>query len=166
MHKCVPLVFTAVLLLAPASARAEPDPVLAGVVGAATAFTGFAVGGTLMGVTTNPATNMAGWLTMEGGFALAPFTAHAVVGEWWRGAAFSAVPTATTLGTVPVFLYNENAVLNGTLPQQRWMYVFMCSGILASGVGVVDAVLASRRSVYLAPTLGGGNYGVVVGGAM
>jgi hypothetical protein len=142
-----------------------PDPVLAGVVGAATAFAGFAIGGTVMGVTgDNSPASMAGWLTMEGGFALAPFTAHAVVGEWGRGALFAAIPAATTLGSVPVFLYNEAAVVHGTLPQQRWMYIFMCAGILASSIGVIDAVLAPRRGLQVAPIIGAGNYGLSVGG--
>jgi hypothetical protein len=79
--------------------------------------------------------------------------------------AFSALPTATTLGTVPVFLYNEGAVVHGSLPQQRWMYGLMVGGILSSGVGVVDAVLAPRRALYLAPSLGDG-YGIVVGGLL
>jgi hypothetical protein len=166
MHKPRFLAVTAGALLVSAPAYADTDPVLAGVVGAATAFTGFAIGGTLMGVTgDNSAANMAGWLTMESGFALAPFTAHAVVGEWWRGVAFSALPTATTLGTVPVFLYNEGAVVHGSLPQQRWMYGLMVGGILSSGVGVVDAVLAPRRALYVVPSLGDG-YGVVVGGLL
>jgi hypothetical protein len=144
-----------------------PDPVLAGVVGAATAFAGFAVGGTIMGVTgDNSPVAMAGWLTMEGGFALAPFTAHAVVGEWSRGLAFSALPTGLTLGTIPVFLYNEGAVVHGTLPQQRWMYVLFCADILSSGVGVVDAVLAPHRTIHVAPLVGGGNYGLAVGGPL
>jgi hypothetical protein len=166
MHKPRFLVVIAGALLASAPAYADTDPVLAGIVGAATAFTGFAIGGTLMGVTgDNSAANMAGWLTMESGFALAPFTAHAVVGQWWRGVAFSALPTATTLGTVPVFLYNEGAVVHGSLPQQRWMYGLMVGGILSSGVGVVDAVLAPGRALYVAPSLGGA-YGVVVGGIL
>jgi hypothetical protein len=173
MRKPVALVLvTSAVLLGPAVARAEPppgqaDPVLAGIVGAATAFAGFAVGGTLMGVTgDNSAANMAGWLTMEGGFALAPFTAHAMVGEWWRGVAFSALPTAATLGTVPVFLYNEGAVLHGSLPQQRWMYGFIVGDILASGVGVVDAVLAPRRGLYVSPTVVAGGAGLTVGGVL
>jgi hypothetical protein len=166
MRKSVLLVVTAAALLASAPVYADTDPILAGIVGAATAFTGFAVGGTLMGVTgDNSAANMAGWLTMESGFALAPFTAHAVVGEWWRGGAFAALPTATTLGTIPVFLSNEGAVLHGSLTQQRWMYGLMVGGILSSGVGVVDAVLAPRRALYIAPTAGSG-YGVVVGGVL
>jgi hypothetical protein len=166
MHKLRFLAVTAGALLVSAPAYADTDPVVAGIVGAATAFTGFAIGGTLMGVTgDNSAANMAGWLTMESGFALAPFTAHAVVGEWWRGVAFSALPTATTLGTVPVFLYNEGAVVHGSLPQQRWMYGLMVGGILSSGVGVVDAVLAPRRALYVVPSLGNG-YGVVVGGLL
>jgi hypothetical protein len=165
----------AAMLAAPAVRAAEPDKpdaVWAGVVGAATAFAGFAIGGTIMGVTgDNSPVAMAGWLTMESGFALAPFTAHAVVGEWWRGVAFAALPTATTLSTIPVFAYNEGAVVHGSLPQQRWMYVLLCTGILSSGVGVVDAVLApirrrGRPALQVAPAVGAGNYGFVVGGAL
>jgi hypothetical protein len=172
MYNPVLLVVPMAALLASARAEAEPAPsdrdaVLAGIVGAATAFAGFAVGGTLIGVTgDNAPANMAGWLTMESGFALAPLTAHAVVGEWGRGFAFSALPTAATLGSVPVFLYNEGAVIHGSLPQQRWMYGFMVGAILSSGVGVIDATLAPRRHLYVTPTVGAGSAGVVVGGAL
>jgi hypothetical protein len=145
----------------------KPDAVLAGIVGSATAFVGFAVGATIMGQTgDNSPVAMAGWLTMEGGLALAPLTAHAVVGEWGRGLAFSALPMATTLGTIPIFLYNEGAVVHGTLPQQRWMYIFVCTDILASSIGVVDAVFAPKRALHIAPMVGRGEYGLVLGGAL
>jgi hypothetical protein len=162
------------LAVVQAPARAEspdtpppPDPALAGIVGAATAFLGVAVGGTIMGVVgDNSPPAMAGWLAMEGGFALAPLTAHAVVGEPLRGLAFSAIGTGATLGTIPVFLYNEGAVVHGTLPQQRWMYVLLCVDILSSTIGVVDAVFAPKRAVHVVPMVGNGEYGITLGGSL
>jgi len=162
MHEFRFLAVTAGVLLVCAPAYADTDPVLAGVVGAATVFTGFAIGGTLMGVTgDNSAANMAGWLTMESGFALAPFTAHAVVGEWWRGVAFSALPTATTLGTVPVFLYNEECAKSGRaqipliVPANEQGAGFMAAGyarasgrvgvcLVTSGPGATNTVTPVR----------------------
>jgi len=163
--------------LAAPSARAEDrDPALAVAVGAATIVAGFAVGGTLIGMTAhaNPnndvasdtARNIGGWFAMQGGFVLAPLASHAVVGEWGRGAIFAAVPTATALGSIPVFLINPDVVDHGTLEQQRWQWALFCAGMAGAAAGVVDAAFAPGRALHVAPLLGAGNAGVVVGGAL
>jgi hypothetical protein len=156
----------AVALAVAAPARADdPDPAVAIAVGAATIFVGFAVGGTLIAVTGDDAAkNEAGWFLIESGFALAPLTSHAVVGEWGRGAAFAAVPTATTLGTIPVFLLNPASVDHGTLPEQRVMWGLFCTGLAASMAGVIDTAFSPARRLHIAPVLGAGNAGVVFGG--
>jgi hypothetical protein len=149
-------------------ARADgPDPALAIVTGAATIFVGFAVGGTLIATNSGrDASTEAGWLAIESGFAVAPLASHAVVGEWARGAAFSAIPTATTLATVPVFLVDSGGVERGTLPQQRVMWGLFCAGLAASMAGVVDAAFAPGRAVRVAPVLGAGNAGFVIESAL
>jgi hypothetical protein len=145
----------------------EPDPAAAIIVGAATIFAGFAVGGMLLAVTgDHNGANEAGWLVLESGFALAPLTSHAAVGEWGRGAVFASVPTATTLATIPVFLIDPAAVEHGNLPEQRVMWGLFCGGLATSMAGVVDTLFAPARAVQVAPVLGHGSAGLVVGGAL
>src|SRR5579859_55751 len=158
---------------APPSAESAPDPVAALLVGGATIFAGFTAGATIiatgsdLGSPSDAAARQTqiGWWVMEGGFALAPLTAHAVVGEWGRGALFSAVPTLTGLGTIPVFLEQPAAVEHGTLEEQRVMYVLYGVGLVGAVVGVVDAAFApGRRAVHVAPMVGSGRAGLVLGG--
>jgi hypothetical protein len=152
-----------------------PDPVAALLVGGATIFAGFAAGATIiatgsdLGSPSDAAARQTqiGWWVMEGGFALAPLTSHAVMGEWGRGALFAAVPTLTGLGTIPVFLEQPAAVEHGTLEEQRVMYVLYGVGLAASVAGVVDAAFApGRRAVHVAPMVGGGRAGMVLGGTL
>lgn len=165
----------AAALLAAPPARAEgPDPVVAVLVGGATIFAGFAVGGTLIAAggdqgAQNDASNaksQAGWYLVEGGFALAPLTSHAVMGEWGRGALFASVPTVTTLATIPVFVEKPAAVQHGSLEEQRVMWGLFCGGLAAAVVGVVDAAFAPAQSVRVAPMLGTGQAGLMVGGTL
>lgn len=162
-----PACLAAALAVASPARAADPDPAIAIVVGAATIFAGFAVGGTLLAVKgDNSGANEAGWLALESGFALAPLTSHAVVGEWGRGAVFAAVPTATTLATVPVFLVDPAAVEHGNLPEQRVMWGLFVGGLATSMAGVVDTLFAPARAVHVAPVVGNGGAGLVVGGAL
>jgi hypothetical protein len=162
-----PAVVTATFLVAP-SARAEgPDPALAFALGAATVFAGFVVGGTLIAANQGDAAKTrAGWFAMESGFTVAPLAAHGLVGEWARGAAFAAVPTATTLATIPVFYVNDGAVEGGTLPQQRVMWGLFVGGLAASMAGVIDTVFSPGRALHVTPVMGAGNAGIVLGGAL
>jgi hypothetical protein len=148
-------------------ARADgADPVVAVAVGAATLLAGFAVGGTLTAASPGSAgRTAAGWFTIEGGFTVAPLVSHGMVDEWIRGAVFAAIPTATTLGTLPVFLVNDASVEHGTLPQQRVMWGLFCAGLGASMAGIIDTAFAPERSLHIAPVLGAGHAGLTVGGA-
>jgi hypothetical protein len=161
---------TSLLLFSSSPARAadrHPDGVVAFAVGAVTIFAGFAIGGTLVAASgENAGKNEAGWLAIESGFALAPFTSHAAVGEWWRGAAFAAIPTASTLGSVPIFLARQDAVENGPIPQQEGLWWLFVAGLGSSIIGVVDATFAPARSLHVAPVLGPHSAGLTVGGAL
>ena len=159
-----------VLLLVSSPAQAadsRPDGVVAFAVGAVTIFAGFAIGGTLVAASgQDAAKNEAGWLAIESGFALAPLTSHAVVGEWWRGAAFSAIPTASALGSVPIFLARQDAVENGPIPQQEGLWWLFVAGLGSSIIGVVDATFAPGRALRVVPALGPHSAGLIVGGAL
>jgi hypothetical protein len=149
----------------------EPDRTLAFVVGMTTVFAGFTLGGTMIAAAgDDPAKTNAGWLVMQSGYALAPFTAHAVNGEWARGAVFSAIPTVCIGGTVPVLVeQHAGPVDHGSIEEQRVMWSFFGVGLIASAVGIVDAVLPRGRSAHalrLVPDVGAKHAGLVFGGAL
>jgi len=158
----------AVLSLVTPPARADgPEVGVAVAVGAATVFAGFVVGGTLTAAGSGAAGRTeAGWFAIESGFSVAPLVSHGMVGEWGRGAVFAAIPVATTLATLPVFLANDDSVEHGTLPQQRVMWGLFCGGLAAAMAGVVDTAFATKRSVGVSPVLGAGNAGLVVAGPL
>ncbi len=162
-----PAAFTAACLFASPARADGPDPAAAFALGAATILTSFIVGGTFMAANQGDAAKAeAGWFMLEGGFSAAPLVSHAAVGEWGRGAVWAAIPTATTLATIPVFSLDGAAVEHGTLPEQRVMWGLFCGGLAASMAGVVDTVFAPGRAVHVAPVVGGGGAGITVGGAL
>jgi hypothetical protein len=139
------------------------------VAGTAVLLLGFTVGSTMAATAdgSNIGTN-AGWLVMESGFVLAPWTAHAALGQWTRGLAFAALPAATEGGTVGLFDYSPGTVLHGTLVQQRILWGLFGTGLVSSVVGMLDVTFASRRasSVAVAPMVGAGQVGLQVGGGL
>jgi hypothetical protein len=156
-------------MLASAPARAEPDPGVGVVVGAATVLAGLTVGATVTATAhgSNVSTN-SGWLIMESGFALAPWTAHATQGQWMRGLAFAALPTAAAGGTIGLFDYAPGVVLSGTIVQQRILWGLFCTGLASSVVGVIDVTLARPRvgRIALTPVAAPGQVGLELGGAL
>ncbi len=171
MRLLVSLVVAAALVVAPArSARAAepgPDAAVAVAIGAATIFAGLAIGGTLVAASgENPSKNEAGWLVLEGGFALAPFAAHGVVGEWGRGAAFASLPAAAMLGSLPVFVADQDTIGSGKITEQAVLWGCLVAGLATSVVGVIDAAFAPGRALRVAPTLGPGQAGLVIGGVL
>jgi hypothetical protein len=107
-------------------------------------------------------------LAIEGGFAVAPFAAHAAVGEWGRGAAFAATPTAMLGGTAILFGFEPRTVDHGTLAQQRVMWSLFGVGLFASAIGVIDVAFAGQRSqaLHVAPAIGFGEMGMQITGAL
>jgi hypothetical protein len=156
------------LCLTSSHARAEePDGGLALIVGGASSLAGMVVGGAVMAM--NHGGNLAhsaGWLTIESGFTVAPFAAHAVVGEWGRGALFAAAPAAALAGTATLFGLVPGTVDQGSIEQQRLMWGLFVGAEVAAVVGVVDAALAPWRSkdIVIAPSVGAGQAGVQIGG--
>jgi hypothetical protein len=153
------------LVSAPARAE-EPDPAAAVVAGGAALFAGFVAGGTVIAVSGNAGAREAGWLGLESGFVLAPLAAHAMVGEWGRGALFAAVPAVTTLSTLPVFFEQPDAVDHGSLEEQRVMWALFVGGLGVAVAGVIDAATAPSRGVRVTPILSRDSAGLVFGGAL
>jgi hypothetical protein len=151
------------------SARAEePDAGLAVVVGAGMNVAGLIVGGAVLATSHSSAANSAGWLTMESSFVLSPFAAHAVEGEWGRGALFAAVPAACLAGSATLIGVVPDTIDLGPLPQQRVMWILFGIGQLASAVGIIDATFAPmrKRKVFIVPTVGFGHMGLSIGGIL
>jgi hypothetical protein len=155
-------------------ARADPrEPAWGLVSGAAVALAGFVAGGVLLGTSSgspgqSDAQDRAGWLTIAGGFGLAPAVAHAVVGEWGRGAAFAAPPVAAFAGSVGLFAYAPGAVEHGSLEQQRVLWSLFGVGLFSSAIGVFDAAFALDRAVpvRVAPVAGPGSAGLAIAGVL
>lgn len=166
-----PVVACALALL-PRTARAqetntEASLALGFIAGAATHVLGAAIGGALLGASHHDAqVNNAGILTMDAGFAMAPFVAHGVVGEWGRGALFSVVPTGTFAATGIFLATAPRAVENGPLEQQRLLWSLLGAGVIGSFVGVVDVAFAGERHVQIAPRITAQEIGVGVLGVL
>lgn len=160
--------FAALVLVAP-PAVAEPDPAVGVVAGSAVLLLGFTVGSTVVATADglNGPTNV-GWLVMESGFVLAPWTAHAALGQWTRGLGFAALPAATVGGTAGLFDYSAGTVLHGTLVQQRILWGLFGAGLVSSVIGVLDVAFATPRSgsIAVAPMVGPGQAGLEVGGCL
>lgn len=159
--------FGALALATPSAARAEPDPGVGLVAGTATLLLGFTVGSTVVATAngSNTSTNT-GWLIMESGFVLAPWTAHAALGQWTRGLAFAALPAAVTGGTLGLFDYSPGTVLHGTLVQQRILWGLFGGGLVSSVFGMLDVTFGAPRAgtVAMAPMVGAGQVGLQLGG--
>jgi hypothetical protein len=159
--------FGALVVATPSAAHAEPDPGVGLVAGTAALLLGFTVGSTVVATAngSNTATNT-GWLIMESGFVLAPWTAHAALGQWTRGLAFAALPAAATGGTVGLFDYSAGTVLHGTLVQQRILWGLFGGGLASSVFGILDVTFGAPRAgtVAVAPMVGSGQVGLQLGG--
>jgi hypothetical protein len=159
----------AAAVLGTTPAHAEPDPAVGFVAGTAVLLLGFTVGATVVaGANGSNGPTNAGWLIMESGFALAPWTAHAALGQWTRGLAFTAIPAATFGGTVGLVDYSPGTVLHGTLTEQRTLWGLFGVGLASGVIGVVDVTFAGPRprSVAIAPMVGAGEVGMQVGGSL
>jgi hypothetical protein len=160
----------------PGTARAEgakasdsrPDTALAFATGALTLVLGMGTGASLIGSDAGRTQDIAGWMVMQSSFAVAPFVAHGVAGEWGRGLWFATPPFATTVGTATVFAVDSNAVRHSNLTQQRILWSLFVVGIFSSAYGVVDATFADSRAwrVVVAPVVGAGTAGLEIEGTL
>ena len=164
------------LVFVAGSAFAEPPPpppddrakrTWALVVGIAIDAVSFAVGAATLGSDQLAgAEARAGWITCSAGFTIAPFVAHAMMGEWLRGVAFSAVPLASVIGNSIVLGSNANLDQMPLNPDQRLVYAFTTAGLLGSFIGLLDvALFKSKPPVRVAPSISHSGAGVVLGGS-
>jgi hypothetical protein len=165
---CVPaLIVSLVLLASPSQADTTPAPTYGFVAGASVFLAGFVVGGVIVATSnySDSQTN-AGWLTMDAGFALAPFASHAFTGEWTRALWFSGVPSACFAASATLVAVHPATILHGTLEDQRAIWSVFGGGLLSGLVGVVDSAFVARRakrSLALTPLPGPGQIGLGIG---
>jgi hypothetical protein len=182
-HWSVFALVVAIVSVAPTARADSPKAAVAFLTGASVFLVGFAVGGVLVATSNaNDVQDNAGWLTMEGGFAVAPLAAHAVAGEWLRGLVSAALPMAAFAGTAILFAIHPATIEQGELSDQRVMWSFFGVGLFSGIAGVVDSAFADTRarsramavpttaqwgrSVSIAPVVGSGRLGLQIGGRL
>lgn len=137
-------------------------------VGAAIDAVSFAVGVALVGSDAGGFDQArAGWVTCSAGLTLGPFVAHAITGQWLRGAVFSVVPLAGTVGNAVVLGTRSETIDVTPLKQdQRLVVLFTSVGLLGSVIGLVDIAFfePTTTNVHVAPTISQTGAGLVVGG--
>ena len=137
-------------------------------IGVAIDAVSFAIGAATLGADSFASDQArAGWITCSAGFAVAPFVSHAIVGQWLRGAAFSAVPLAGVIGNAFVLGSNPNIDQMPLNPDQRLVYAFTTAGLLGSFIGLLDVALykPSKPRIRVAPSVSMRSAGLVVGGS-
>jgi hypothetical protein len=174
----LPLVVAAVLATIECRADESPPPSTeaALLAGAASMVLPLAVGSTLVGQGDDLHVRNLGVGVAEGGLVLAPFIAHAVVGEPRRGLFFSAVPAAFALGTTALLLVVPDTIDGGALRIQYTFAALFIGASLGATIGVVDSLFADGRArdraksaapkLTLFPTVVRGQFGFAVGGAL
>jgi hypothetical protein len=121
------------------------ESALALLAGGAVTFVSLATGGLMIGLSDNELVKNGGLLGSQAGMALAPFVAHAVVGETKRGVWWS-LPLLAPLAT--------NGVLTGLYPSiikhapagiQYATFISFTISIVGGTLGVLDAVRVGER---------------------
>lgn len=167
------LLLIGALVTAAAPARATPTPgeaneagaspgTTALVTGIAVAGASLAYGGTLLTTGRGLAVKRDGLIVMDTGLTLAPLVAHAVAGEWGRGALFSLAPAVGEIGMAVLLSAHPDAAVKGKNKSQRIYPVLISLSVLGSALGIFDAALADERlpHVTLAATDDGFGAGV------
>jgi hypothetical protein len=169
---------------APPAREADDDSsgLLAFVTGAATALVPVAIGATIADRGKSDPAKNTGLLIAGAGVALAPFTAHAINGEWKRAAAFSAVPIATEIAISALLAARPDAVYQGDKITRTIFGVLFTTDVFIAALGIVDASFAGDRKReralaapvksaaptlrYVSPTVAGGGFGLTLGGTL
>jgi len=139
--------------------------------GLVTAIVPMAVGGGVTALNDDPGMRRAGIDTMCVGWAIAPFVSHAVAREWKRAAIFSAVPVAAAAVAIGLLEGSrpDDLLGSGTPPPRVAFVAALAFEVLASGVGLIDSLMAGERfrkrhRFAVVPELGAGRVGLGVGG--
>ncbi len=164
--------------------RREPPVVVALLAGVATALFPLALGAMhTAGESSNAPTDgprNVGFAVAGAGFALSPFVAHVTLGEWDRAAAFAAAPVASELTICTLLTLQPDTVFHGTVGSRLTFGILFTADVLGAAVGLVDVMMAGERAhpagkrasgwplhgVTLAPAVGRGSEGIILGGTL
>ncbi len=80
------------------------------------------------------------------GFALSPLVTHAVLGEWERAAAFSAVPVASEIAIATQFTVQPQTVFHGTVGSRTTFALLFSADVLGAAVSLVDVMMVGERA--------------------
>ena len=144
-------VFALLVSLVPARAAAGDDGASARAGAALAVGTAAEVASTAIGVSllasdaAGGARGRAGWITLVGGFAVAPLVAHAAAGDWARGLLFAALPMACAAGTTAVLLREDRPLDALRARDQRLLWPLLSLGLIGSMVGLLDVAAADSR---------------------
>ena len=174
-YAALPLAVAA--LIATTECRADevpPSGDAAIVAGAATIVLPLSVGSLFVAQGDTLHVRNAGVAIMEGGLVLAPFVAHAAVGEYRRGLAFSAVPATFAVGTATLLMFVPDTIDGGKLHIQYIFAATFIGAFLGSTIGIVDALLVGDRArdrsraprLSIAPIVSHGLVGISLGGTL
>jgi hypothetical protein len=140
--------------------------------GGLTALVPLAVGTTITARTDDRPWKRAGVDIGQFGFAMAPLVAHAIVGEWGRGAIFTSIPFATATA-LAIHQINHPVIVDQGIAAERLPFgIIYTATVAGSMVGLVDAMFAERRRAsrpVVVPTVGmgaGDSVGISVGGVL
>ncbi len=161
--------------------RGDPPVTLALVAGMATAIVPLVLGAlhTASASVNTDGPRDVGYAVGGVGPVLAPIVAHAVLGEWKRAAFFGAIPLAGEVGVCALIAAQPDAVFHGTTLSRTSFAVFYSLDIFGAALGLVDVMMARERlgggavrsakgapSFVLAPSVGRGHAGLVLGGSL
>lgn len=159
----------------PEDARNEQtnDAAAALFAGAGVAFLSLGVGGVMVARGEHEFVKNTGFLGAQSGMVLAPFAAHAVVGETMRGIWWSLpllVPVATNSVFMGVF---PSLIKRAPAGVQYATFISFTISIIGSTLGVLDAARVGERrpkkaasSFSLVPMIGGGTTGAMLSGSL
>jgi len=155
---------------------ADPPVGIALATGAATALIPLALGAAHTANASTYASRNAGFVVAGAGFALAPIVAHVVVGEYARAAAFGALPLAVDISVIALTTANPDAIFAATKGSRTAFGIFFGAGVFGAMLGLVDVAFArdrararlpkALRGAMVAPMIGPGTAGLVVGGPL
>ena len=154
-----------------------PRPMLGLAAGAATSFVSLAAGTAFLSRADTRNGRNRGLLLGQGGLCLSPFVAHAVVGEFGRGALFSIVPMLGEIGMAALVWKAPDIVTTGGASEQFTFIALLAVSVISAGAGVIDVAYADHRAaavrnksalenLRIAPIFGHGLGGISIGGIL
>ena len=130
-------------------ARAEPADSTSGVTGGLlAAIAPTLVGGILLAEGDGKTyTQASAIFLIQSGLVLAPFITHAASGEYARGFAFSAVPTASLIGMIALIHARPTLFADANRNSSRYVFATLLGvSVLSSVIGIADGFGARDRA--------------------